>query len=70
MWERTCTHDQVASKNLQDLRLQTLAALENFLERADQDVAQGRTDQSTIDGHFGDTRGEVVARLAPVMGNP
>jgi hypothetical protein len=66
----SCTHDQVAGKNLQDLGLQTLAALEDFLERADQDVAQGRTDKSAVDGHLGDARGEVVARLAPVMGNP
>jgi hypothetical protein len=64
------THNQIASENLQNLRLQALASLEDLLQRANQDVTQGRANQSTVYGHLRHARGEVVARLAPVMRNP
>jgi hypothetical protein len=67
---RVGTYDQIAEENLQDLGLQALAPLEDLLKSANQDVSKGRADQGTVDGHLGDTRGEVVARLAPVVGNP
>jgi hypothetical protein len=65
-----CTHDQVADENLHDLGLQALAALEDLLQQADEDVAQGRADHGAIQGHLGHARGEVVAALAPVVRNP
>ena len=64
------TYDQVAGKDLQNLGLEALAPLENLLQSANQDVAKGRADEGAVDGHLGDARGEVVARLAPVVGNP
>lgn len=63
-------YNQIAEENLHDLGLQALAPLEDLLEQADQDVAEGCADQCAVQGHLGDARGEVVARLAPVMGNP
>jgi hypothetical protein len=65
-----CTHDQVADENLHDLGLQALAALEDLLQQADEDVAQGRADHGAVQGHLGHARGEVVAALAPVVRNP
>lgn len=64
------THNQVAEEDLQDLGLEALAALEDLLQQADEDVAEGRADEGAVDGHLGHARGEVVARLAPVVGNP
>jgi hypothetical protein len=63
-------YNQVADEDLHDLGLQALAAPEHFLQDADEDVAERRTDKGAVDGHFGDARGEVVAVLAAVMGNP
>ena len=40
------------------------------MEHADEDVAEGRADDGAVEGHLGDTRGEVVAALAPVVRNP
>jgi hypothetical protein len=67
---RAWTYNQVAEEYLQDLGLQALAPLEDLLESANQDVSKGRADQGTVDSHLGDTRSEVVARLAPVVGDP
>jgi hypothetical protein len=64
------TYNKIAEENLQDLRLQALASLEDLLQGANQDVTQGRADQSTVYSHLGHARGEVVTRLAPVMRNP
>lgn len=33
-------------------------------------MAHWGTDESTIDGHFGDSRAEVVAILATIVGEP
>ena len=63
-------HNQVADKNLQDLGLDTRASLEELLKHADEDMAKRRADEGAVDGHLGHTRGEVVAALAPVMGDP
>ena len=67
---RASTYNQIADENLQNLGLQALAALEDLLEQADEDVAQGRADERAVEGHLRDTRGEVVAALAPVMRDP
>lgn len=64
------THNQIADENLQNLGLQALAPLEDLLEKTNQDVAEGCADQCTVDGHLGDARGEVMARLAPVVRDP
>jgi hypothetical protein len=64
------TYNQVADENLHDLRLQALATLEELLQDANQEVAEGRADQGAVNGHLGHARGEVVAALALVMGNP
>ena len=67
---REATHDQVADEDLEDLGLQALATLEDLLQDADEEVAQGRADEGAVDGHLGHARGEVVAALAAVVGNP
>jgi hypothetical protein len=54
------TYNKIAEENLQDLRLQALASLEDLLQGANQDVTQGRADQSTVYSHLGHARGEVV----------
>jgi hypothetical protein len=64
------TYNQVADEDLQDLGLHAGAALEQLLQHADEDVAQRSGHQSTVDGHLRYTRGEVVAALTPVMGDP
>ena len=63
-------YNQVADENLQDLGLEALATAEDLLEDADKDVAERGADEGAVQGHLGDARGEVVAVLAPVMGNP
>jgi hypothetical protein len=67
---RARTHNEIADENLHDLGLETLAAAEHLLQDANEDVAERRADEGTVDGHLGDTRGEVVAVLAPVVGDP
>ena len=64
------TYDQVANKNLQNLRLQALPSTEYLLENADQDVTKRSANEGAVDGHLGHPRGEIVSALAPVMGDP
>jgi hypothetical protein len=64
------TYQEIANKDLHNLRLQALAALEDLLEEANEDVAEGRADDGAIEGHLGNTRGEVMAALAPVVRDP
>jgi hypothetical protein len=64
------TDNQIAEHNLENLSLQAGAPLEDLLEEADEDVAERSADHGAIQRHLGDTRGEVVAALAPVMRNP
>lgn len=66
----TGAYDQVAEENLQDLGLDAGAALEQLLQDADEDVAERGGDQGAVDGHLGHARGEVVAALAAVVGDP
>ena len=63
-------YDQIADENLQDLGLEALAASEDLLEDADEDVAERGADEGAVQGHLGHARGEVVAVLAAVVGNP
>jgi hypothetical protein len=64
------TNNQIAEHNLQNLGLQARAPLEDLLEEADEDVAERRADDGAIQRHLGDTGGEVVSALAPVVRNP
>lgn len=63
-------YNQVADEDLHDLGLDAGTALEELLQDADKDMAKRGSNQSTVDGHLGHTRGEVVAALAPVVGDP
>ena len=63
-------YDQVGEENLQDLGLDTCAALEELLQHANQDVAERGADDGAVQRHLGHTRGEVVAALAPVVRDP
>jgi hypothetical protein len=63
-------HQKIANENLKNLRLQALAPLEDLLQQADEDVAQGCANKGTVQRHLGDARGEVVAALAPVVRDP
>lgn len=53
--------DEVGNEDLEDFGFSGGPVCEGFLERCDEDVADGRGDKGAIDGHFGDTRGEVAA---------
>ncbi len=64
------THYEIADENLHNLGLETLAALEDLLQEADEDVSQGRADHGAVQGHLGNARREVVSRLAPVVRDP
>lgn len=63
-------YNQVADEDLHDLGLEALAAAEDLLQDADQDVAKRGADEGAVEGHLGDARGEVVALLAPIVGDP
>lgn len=49
----TETYDQVAGEDLEDLSLQAGATSKDFLEDADEQVAQRRTDEHAVQGHLG-----------------
>jgi hypothetical protein len=66
----TGAYDKVAEEDLEDLGLQALASLEHALQDTDEEVAEGRGNDCAVEGHLGNARGEVGARLAPVVGNP
>jgi hypothetical protein len=66
----SCTYEEVADENLHNLRLEALASLEDLLEEADEDMAKGRANDGAVQGHLGHARGEVVAALTPVVGDP
>jgi len=65
-----CTYHKIADKDLENLRLQASPTREQSLQNADQDVAERRADKSTVCGHLGYPRGEVVAVLVAVFGDP
>lgn len=67
---KTATYDQVADEDLKDLSLEAGATTEDLLQDANEDVAQRRADERAVEGHLGHSRREVVAMLAPVVGNP
>lgn len=64
------TYNQVANENLKDLSLQTCASGEYLLKNADENVAEGRTDEHAVEGHLRNARAEVVAMLADIVGDP
>lgn len=64
------TYNQIADENLQNLSSQAGTVLEGLLQRPDQEMAQRSADKSSIGGHFGDPRGEVIAVLVAVLGQP
>lgn len=64
------TYHQIADENLHNLGLEALAPLEDLLQKADQDMAKGRADDGAVQGHLWHARSEIVARLAPVVGDP
>lgn len=64
------TYNQIANENLQDLGLETCAAGENLLQDPDENVAEGRADEHSVQRHLGDARAEVVAVLADIVGDP
>ncbi len=64
------TYNQVADKNLEDLRLQTRAALEQLLQNADQDMAQGCADERAVCRHLWHAGCEVMSSLAAILCDP
>lgn len=64
------TYDYVADENLEKLRLQAGSVLEGLLQYPDEEVAHRSADESTVHRHLGDARGEVVAILVSVLGEP
>lgn len=66
--EESRTYNQVANEDLEDLCAQARPTFENLLQQVDQQRAEGRADESTICGHLGHTRCEVVAVLVTVLG--
>ena len=67
-WVRA--HNQIANENLENLGLEARPAAEDFLQQSDEDVAERSADEGAVNGHLGDAGSEVIARLAPVVGNP
>lgn len=67
---RAYAYNQVADEDLQNLSLETLASSEDFLQQTDENVAERGADEGAVQGHLGHTRGEVVAVLAAIMGDP
>jgi len=63
-------YHQVADEDLEDLGLEARSAAEHLLQEGDEDMANGSANKRAIDGHLGDSRGEIMALLAPVVGNP
>ena len=43
---------------------------EGLLKDLDQEMAERGANESTVDGHLGDARGEVVAMYVAVLGDP
>lgn len=68
--KRAGTYNQIADENLHNLGLEAGAAGEHALQDVDQDMAKGGADESTVDSHLGDARGEVMAMLVPVLCDP
>jgi hypothetical protein len=66
----TTTYNQIANEDLENLGLQTCAAGEDLLQDANEDVAEGRGDEHSVQRHLGDARAEVVAVLADIVGDP
>jgi hypothetical protein len=69
-FQDTSAYNQVADEDLHNLGLETLAPAEHLLQDADEDVAERGADEGAVDGHLGHARREVVALLAPVVGDP
>jgi hypothetical protein len=63
-------NDQVANEDLQDLGAQARPVLESLLQAPDEEVTEGRTDQSSISCHLGDSRCKVVSVLVAVLSQP
>lgn len=66
----TETYDQVAGEDLEDLSLQAGATSKDFLEDADEQVAQRRTDEHAVQGHLGHPSAEVMPMFADIVRNP
>lgn len=68
--KRGRSYDQVANKDLQDLRPQACPSREHLLQDTDQEMSQRRADERSVDCHFGHARAEVMSVLANIMRNP
>lgn len=66
----TETYYKIAGEDLQDLGAQACPTREDLLQQPDQKRAERSADESAIRGHLGNARGEVVAVLVPVLGQP
>jgi hypothetical protein len=64
------TYNQVAGEDLENLSPQARAASKHFLQKANQDVPHGSTDESAVDHHLRNPRANVVAMLAAVVREP
>lgn len=64
------TYNEVAGENLQNLGAQASAVGEDLLQEPDEEMADGRAEEGTIDSHFGNPGSEVVAMLVAVLGQP
>jgi hypothetical protein len=66
--ECVATYHQVADNDLHNLGLQASTAGKDLLEKVDEDVADGSSNQGTVGSHLGHSRGKVVAMLVAVLG--
>lgn len=64
------TYDQIANKNLHDLRRQTRPPGKHPLQYTDQEMAQRRADESAVHCHLGHSRVDVMAGWTNIFCDP
>ena len=64
------TYDQIAEDDLEDLGCQAGPSCKQSLKNVDQDVAEGGADEQAVRGHLWYSRGEVMAVLVAIFGDP
>ena len=64
------TYNQIANKDLHNLRRQTRSPREHPLQYSDQEVAQRRADESTVHCHLRNSRVDVMAGWTNIFGDP
>lgn len=64
------TYNEIADNNLHNLGLEAGSATEDLLQKPDEKVTKWCTDKGAVRCHLGNTRGEVVAMLIAILGEP